>query len=78
MSSNNIPIQRIVVDYTLSNGENVTLYGDARYDNKLCDDDGMVDLLIDENNQDNYYIDFEINRLSGNLPQDYYHPQDFK
>ena len=32
----------------------------------------MVDLLIDESNTDNYYIDFEINRLSGNLPQDYY------
>ena len=32
----------------------------------------MVDLLIDESNPDNYYIDFEINRLSGNLPQDYY------
>ena len=72
MSSNNIPIQRIVVDYVLSTGEKITLYGDARYDNKLCDDDGMVDLLIDENNVDNYYIDFEINRLSGNLPEDYY------
>ena len=32
----------------------------------------MVYLLIDENNPDNYYIDFEINRLSGNLSQYYY------
>lgn len=72
MSSNNIPIQRIVIDYILPNGETITLYGDARHDNKLCDDDGKVDLLIDENNLDNYYIDFEINRLSGNLPEDYY------
>ena len=32
----------------------------------------MVDLLIDESNPNNYYIDFEINRLAGNSPQDYY------
>ena len=31
----------------------------------------MVDLVIDENNPKNYFIDFEINRLSGNLPSDY-------
>ena len=32
----------------------------------------MVDLVIDEANPNNYFIDFEINRLSGNLPTDYY------
>ena len=47
-------------------------YGDARYDRKTFDSDGMVDLLIDENNPENYFIDFEINRINGNLPQDYY------
>ena len=29
-------------------------------------------LIIDESNPDNYYIDFEINRLTGNSSQDYY------
>lgn len=72
MSVNNVPIQRPVVDYTLPSGTTITLYGDARHDRKRYDADGMVDLLIDENNLDNYYIDFEINRLTGNLPQDYY------
>jgi len=72
MVVNNVPIQRPVVDYTLSSGTIITLYGDARHDKKQSDSDGMVDLLIDESNPDNYYIDFEINRLSGNLPQDYY------
>lgn len=72
MIVNNVPIQRPVVDYMLSSGATITLYGDARHDKKHFDADGMVDLLIDENNMDNYYIDFEINRLSGNLPQDYY------
>jgi len=72
MIINNAPIQRIVIDYTLSSGTQVTLYGDARHDKKHYDTDGMVDLLIDDNNPDNYFIDFEINRLTGNLPQDYY------
>lgn len=72
MTVNNVPIKRPVVDYTLSSGSTITLYGDPRHDRKYYDADGMVDLLIDENNPDNYFIDFEINRLSGNLPQDYY------
>lgn len=69
---NNVPIQRPVIEYTLPSGSQITLYGDPRNDRKQYDADGMVDLLIDENNPENYYIDFEINRLSGNLPQDYY------
>lgn len=65
-------IQRPVVEYTLSSGSTLTLYGDPRYDRKIADPDGMVDLVIDESNPNNYFIDFEINRLTGNLPSDYY------
>ena len=43
-------------------------------DRKVADADGMVDLIIDENDPNNYFIDFEINRLTGNLPTDYYKP----
>lgn len=71
MVVNGIPIQRPVVDYTLPSGLTITLYGDPRHDEKLGDADGLVDLVIDENNPENYYIDFEINRITGNLPQDY-------
>ena len=67
-----VPIQCPVIEYTLPSGSTVTLRGDPRNDNKLRDEDGMVDLIIDENNPENYFIDFEINRLSGNLPTDYY------
>lgn len=74
MSVNNVQIQRPVVEYTLPSGSVVTLYGDPRHDGKLYDADGMVDLVIDENNPNNYFIDFEINRLTGNLPTDYYNP----
>ena len=71
MTVNDVPIKRPVVDYTLSSGTHVTLYGDARHDGKQWDEDGMVDLLIDETNPDNYYIDFEINYLSGDYEQQY-------
>ena len=74
MVVNGVAIQRPVIDYTLPSGTTITLYGDARNDKKYFDADGMVDLLIDENNPNNYFIDFEINRLNGNLPQDYYQP----
>lgn len=71
MSVNHVRIQRLVVDYVLPSGTVITLRGDPRHDRKNADADGMVDLVIDESNPDNYFIDFEINRLSGNLPQDY-------
>jgi len=69
---NGVAIQRPVVSYKLPTGIMVSLYGEPRYDKKTSDDDGMVDILIDENNPDNYFVDFEINRLSGNRPSDYY------
>lgn len=75
---NNQPILRPVVDYTLPSGSVIQLFGDPRHDRKNFDADGMVDLLIDENNPDNYYIDFEINRLSGNLSEDYYEQKNQK
>ncbi len=64
-------LQQPVVDYNL-NGTMLTLKGDPRYDYKASDEDGKVDLLIDEQNPKNYFIDFEINRLSGNRTEDYY------
>jgi len=76
MTVNKVSIKRPVIYYTLSTGADVILYGDTRHDRKHYDADGMVDLLIDESNPNNYYIDFEINRLSGNLPQDYYENND--
>lgn len=69
---NDVRIQRPVVQYTLSSGSIITLKGDPRFDNKTFDADGLVDLIIDESNPDNYFIDFEINRLTGNTPSDYY------
>ena len=69
---NNTEIKKIVVDYTLPDGTTKTLYSDPRYDNVTADQDGMVDLVIDELNPDNYFIDFDINRKLGNTSSDYY------
>ena len=76
MVVNNVPIKTPAVDYTLPSGSVVTLYGDPRHDKKAFDSDGLVDLVIDPNNPENYFIDFEINRLSGNLTTDYYKSND--
>lgn len=63
---------RPVINYQLSSGSVIQLKGDLRYDCKLSGDDEFVDLVIDENNPNNFFIDYDINRLSGNLPTDYY------
>lgn len=65
-------IKKPVINYVTQLGEVIKLEGDPRYDHKTSDADNMVDLVIDENDLTNYFIDFEINRLSGNLPSDYY------
>ena len=56
----------------IENGVTITLHGDTRFDRKVFDADGMADLVIDESHPENYFIDFEINRLTGNLQGDYY------
>ncbi len=72
MTVNNVRIKKPVIDYILPSGTVIQLDGDARHDRKSFDADGMVDLVIDESNPNNYFIDFEINRITGNLPTDYY------
>ena len=64
ISINDVPLKVLVVDYTLPNGNKIELKGDSRFDRKLRDEDGLVDLLIDESNPSNYFIDFEIKPLS--------------
>lgn len=71
-SVNNVPILKPVIDYELPDGKKIELHGDSRFDKKHSDEDGLVDLVIDEMNPDNYFIDFEINRIDGNRSSDYY------
>lgn len=69
---NGRPLKKIVVKYTLPSGEVTTLYSVKNYDSRTFDADGFADLIIDENDPTNYFLDFEINRLTGNLKSDYY------
>lgn len=71
-SVNDIPILKPVIDYEMPDGKIIELHGDGRFDKKHSDEDGLVDLVIDEMNPDNYFIDFEINRIGGNRSSDYY------
>ena len=72
---NDRPILRPVVDYQLPDGSIVKLNGDGRFDHKTSDEDGLVDLVIDESDPTNYFIDFEINRVGGNNSSDYYNKE---
>lgn len=58
---NGQPLPAILVEYTLPTGETREFLGEARYDLKTRDADGLVDLLIDLDDPSNYYIDFDIN-----------------
>ena len=71
VSINGQALKRIKVEYRLKTGELTTLTSGLIFDTKKSDSN-TVDLLIDENDSDNYFIDFEINRKNGNLPDDYY------
>lgn len=53
-------IMRIQVEYKLPSGDTIELKGDQRYDFKTHYSDVRADLLIDPNNMNNYYIDFDI------------------
>ena len=64
-------VQKLVVDYEAPNGLTVHLVGNSRYDMKTSDDDGLVDLLIDPNDLNNYYIDFDI-KYSEGAPVEFY------
>ena len=59
-SANGREIMAISVKYQLESGSIVTLRSDGRFDEKSMDADGKVDLLIDPNNPNNFYINFEI------------------
>lgn len=74
MSVNNVKVKWPVVDYVLPTGEKLSLHGQPDISGKLFEEGAFIDLLIDENNPENYFIDFDINRLNGNSSSDYYKP----
>ena len=54
-------ILRAVVDYPLPDGTVLKLKSDPIYNSTYLDDYEYIDILIDENDKSNYYLDFNIN-----------------
>ena len=57
---NNQPVYCIQVEYENTFGQIIPLKSEPKYNNRLNDKNGTVDLLIDPNDYSNYYIDLEI------------------
>ena len=72
MTVNGVDILKPIVKFKLPNGELVSLAGDARHDRITRDGDGYIDLVLDPENYDNYFLDYDINRMGGNRPEDFY------
>lgn len=54
------PVIQIVVEYELYNGSVVQLFADRLYGRQFISEYRVVDILIDPNDPNNYYIDFHI------------------
>ena len=63
VSVNGRQLPRIEVKFQLPTGEERIYKGSPRMDFKMQDEDGYVDLLLDMENPDNYYIDFNIEQI---------------
>ena len=71
-------IYRIAVDYELSDFRRITLYDNRHLGLKQSDGNKTIDLVIDEQNPNNFFMDFEIDRLSGNHKTDYHHSPNYE
>lgn len=74
---NNV-IVKPVIEFICDNGIRKVLAGDARFDFKINDNDGFIDMIIDLDDMTNYFMDYEINRIGGNREDDYYKHADGK
>ena len=63
VSVNGRQLPKIEVKFQLPSGEIRTYEGSPRIDFKTQDEDGYVDLLLDMENPDNYYVDFNIEQI---------------
>lgn len=72
MKVNNVRLRKPVINFQLPGGISIRLEGDPRHDTAQIPREGLIDVLIDPNDTSNHYIDFNIDRLDGNRPEDYY------
>ena len=60
ITDNNGPVYQIKITYKNASGVEIPLLSNPKYGGVLGSKSGTADLLIDENDYSNYYIDFEI------------------
>ncbi len=56
-------VKKFIISVKLPNGNLINLESYPRFKDLLYDDDGKVDLLIDPNDLENYYIDLNIEKI---------------
>lgn len=69
---NRVRLRKPVLNFYLPGGIPIKLEGDPRHDTAFIEPTGVIDVIIDPNDTTKYYIDFNINRIEGNRPSDYY------
>ena len=62
----------VTVTFSLSDGSMKSFTRKFIYYDKRFDEERFIDIVLDENNIKDYYIGFNINRIGGNLKEDYY------
>lgn len=72
MKVNNVRLKKPVVTFNLPGGVPIRLEGDPRHDTAYIQKTGFIDVIIDPSDTSISYIDFNINRIGGNRPSDYY------
>ncbi len=63
--------EKIIVTYTTPSGETKEFVGKTRYDLDNIENTDVVDLLVDPDNYNNYYIDFDI-QYTEDAPVEFY------
>ncbi len=74
MKVNGVRIKKPVVTIYLQGGIPIRLEGDPRYDSASIQKNGLIDVILDPNDNSICFIDFNIDRIEGNRPEDYYKP----
>ncbi len=69
---NSISLKKIYLRFKSDNGIILNLESEPRFDTKHLETEGYADLLIDEKDPTKFYIDTNINRISGNKEEDFY------
>ena len=72
MKVNGVRLRKPVINFNLPGGIPIRLEGDPRSDTAHIQKTGFIDVIIDPTDPSINYIDFNINRIGGNRPEDYY------